>query len=176
MSDKPPVDLKFIKDRCRLSGDCWEWSLCAKDQRYPKMWLRLPQEDGAIKEVGLYVRHVVRWISQGSRFDTSGGRVIRMICSNPMCVNPGHMRATTRSEVNKESAGFQSSMAIRKKFADGRRKGSKLSDSDVADIRASEMTPRELAAKYEISLSYTYMLLKNEWRKDYSNPFLQLAA
>ncbi len=81
------------------------------------------------------------------------GKVIMHTCDNPACVNPDHLVIGT----NKDNTH------------DMMRKGRmhrKLTDADVAAIRADPRRPYSLIAKdYGISSDYVGQIKKGVWRK-----------
>lgn len=173
----PPCDLEYIRLRCRMEGDCWVWSLSTKEGRWPRMSVTRPDKKGVARQFCLYVRHVVVWLSRGGRPRLGNNRAVITTCGNPMCVNPAHLKVISKAELNRINAGYQGTLSMRKKYAESRRRTSRLSDDDVKTIRESDKAAKEVAQEYGISLAYVYMLRRGEWRREYtSNPFAGLLA
>ena len=104
------------------------------------------------------------------------GQPVEATCGEKLCVNPAHMRPTTRKAVARKAAqqGAFSSMARAAKIAEARRLGSKLTDEQVAYIRASAAPHVHIAARFGVSKQYVSAIRRNMARKDYRNPFAAL--
>lgn len=175
-TDKLPCTTAFLLARCELCGACQEWTGARVAGRYPVIKLKVPGTDGAQVSKQFYVRHLMYWATQGKRPPPLGRTLLTMTCGNDRCINPRHMAVRLKAVVNAETAaaGHFRTPAFRAKVAAGRRRASKLSDASVAQIRASDLPPAELARLHGISETYVYMLLRNAFRVDFSSPFAGL--
>jgi hypothetical protein len=128
----------------------------------------------SIKNKKIYVKRFILEL-EGKNI---AGKCVSYTCGQESCVNPKHLVIKTKAQVIKTTAatGVFSTNAVRSKVAAGKRKGSKLSQAAAIEIRTSNVSVQELAAKHGITASYGYMIRRGEFRRDYSNPFSGLIA
>jgi len=86
------------------------------------------------------------------------GMVVRHICDNPACINPGHLRIGTQAD-NVADMHARRRQADRRGEAHGE---AKLTDAAVRHIRRREMTGRAYAALYGVSESAVSLVLRGK--------------
>ncbi|MEM7630580.1 MAG: HNH endonuclease signature motif containing protein [Pseudomonadota bacterium] len=90
------------------------------------------------------------------------GMIVRHKCDNPPCINPDHLEIgthadNTRDMIERGRKHQQTSFCNRK---------SKLTESDVQDIRTSSMTLPQICAKYGIAKSTASYVRSGRTYKD----------
>jgi hypothetical protein len=159
------VTMQKIHARCIECGDCWLWQGAGADKvplvRSPGRGPLVP-----VRRVVLELRGI-----------TVGNRLAIPSCGNPQCVAPGHAKAATRAQLNQMTTDrlrYQQRASRNAKISQKARARASLDEAKVAEIRASDLPQRALAAIYGVSQS-TIGEAKNgaNW-KDYSSPFLGL--
>lgn len=147
-------------------GDCLIWDGFASTRQHPVMRLA-----GKIVQV----RRAVWAELHGSIPD---GRIVRVTCGSPLCINPKHMMLTTHRDLALSlgpavmGGPVRSAAVARVK----RKQCGKLNDDAVRDIRSSNDTAVFMAAKYGVCASVVSQVrLGKAWR-DYTSPFAGLGA
>jgi hypothetical protein len=162
------ITLEYIKARCTIEGECWEWNTIGK-HRAPAM---------KIKGKTLSPRREAWKLYKGK--EISPGYVIthKKECGNPMCCNPEHLMQTKKVHVMKRtvSEGKLHTPVIVAKIAASKRKHSKLSQEAANEIACGNEHTEETAAKYGITPAYVRMIRKGLFRKELFNPFAGLGA
>lgn len=162
------VTAEEIKNRCDELGDCWIWKQTTSSTGYPIM---------KVHGCGC---QLVRRLSATLAGKTPAPRQpVDTTCGEKLCVNPDHMRPTTPQAVAKRAAkrGAWSSVSRAAKISAARRAGRvKLTDEQVAEIRASSEPETKLAPLYGVNRSYIGRIRRGTDRKDYRNPFAGLGA
>jgi hypothetical protein len=162
------ITLEYIKSKCRMVGECWEWNTKSK-YRAPAM---------NIKGKTLSPRREAWKLHRNQ--DIPSGYVIthKKTCGNPMCCNPEHLIRVKKLDVmvRTVSEGKLHTPAIRAKIAESKRKNSKLSQEAAKEIAYGDDPTEEAAAKHGISTAYVRMLRKGLFRKEFANPFAGLGA
>ena len=162
--DGAPLDLAVIVAKCTEEGDCWLWR-------------------GAVHCGMPVVRHnnrvvnVRRYIAQHIQGSVVDGKLASTRCGNPQCCAPEHVDMITRKELQRRTAKTtknQQRPSRNYKLAIKARARSTLNDELVAQIRASDLTGRELAALYGVSLSSIQKARNYQSWRDYRSPFAQL--
>ncbi len=125
-----------------LNTGCWLWSGAYRDttRRY-----------GGLKiNYRTHRAHRVSWML----FRSGSPAMVCHRCDTPLCVNPDHLFA------GDARANVADMMAKgRKRSLRGDQHPTiKLSDADVAAIRASPLSPRELAERFRVHLSHIYSI------------------
>jgi hypothetical protein len=145
--------LNKIRTRCIEEGDCllWPGAVCTRGPV------------ATVKGVQYSLRRVAWENKNGKPFPS--GRVASPSCGNPRCL--AHISAMTWAQLNTRPT----SISHRVRTALARRKGSKLSDEAVNDIRYGGGRAEEAAERHNISAAYVYMIRRDQCRKDYSSPF-----
>lgn len=87
------------------------------------------------------------------------GMVIMHTCDNPPCVNPAHLQIGTKAENNADTAKKR-----RHNYGLDHWNG-RLSNDDVAAIRASNETKSALAKRYGVDYSHIWRIKANTHRK-----------
>ena len=100
------------------------------------------------------------WEWQGTRNGPiPEGMVIMHTCDNPPCVNPSHLQVGTKAENNADTA------KKRRHNYGLNHWNARLSDADVADIRASDETRKALAKRYGVTYSHIWRIKAGTHRK-----------
>lgn len=97
----------------------------------------------------------------------SKGRHVLHGCDNPPCCNPRHLRAGTQVENARDCVerGRSTNWGRHNNYARGERHGrAKLTDAQVAELRATPGTLREVARKFGIGPTQVARLRKGEQR------------
>lgn len=148
-------DLLMYKVRARTveEGNCllWTGAFCTRGPV------------ATVAQVQYPLRKVVWEQKNGQPFPAD--KVATVTCGNPRCLE--HVVARTWSQLNSRPT----SISHRIKTALARRKGSKLTDEAVNDIRYGSDKPPIAAARHGCSVAYVYMIRRDQCRKDYSSPF-----
>ena len=104
--------------------------------------------------------------------------LVTVKCANRLCVNPEHVITVTRQQLQQRTAKvtqLHTNPARCRKLAQSARRKGKLSEAQVAEIRAIDgMKQRDIAALYGITQSTVSAIRRGAKWKDYSNPYLQL--
>lgn len=162
------ITLEYIKTRCKIEGECWEWQTSGK-VRAPSM---------KVKNKSISPRREA-WKLFNNQ-EVPPGYVIthKKSCGNPMCCNPEHLMKTKQVNVLVRTVkeGKLHTPAIRAKIAEAKRKSSKLSQEAARQVAFGDDPPEEAARKNGISTAYVYMLRRGICRKDFVNPFAGLGA
>ena len=166
--DMTDMTEKDIRDRCEEVGECWIWQQGTTSNGYPQVKLR-----------GRGVQLVRRIAAEIAGKKLSPKQPVETTCWEKLCVNPAHMRPTTRSAIGKQAAqrgAFSSPTRAAKIAAARRASGVKLSDEQVDEIRESSDPGPLLAKKYGVHRSYIVKIRRGEVMRDYGNPFFGLMA
>lgn len=150
-----------LLDRTTEDGDCQLWVGYMNKGIVPTISI-----DGRPRSV----RRLIYELKNGP---IPAGLQLGVNCGNWKCVCPAHIAARTCSEATKLAVR---SPAARMKAALERRKTSKLSDTAIAEIRASDERAAALSRRYGISDSYVSAIRKHKARQDYVHPFAGLGA
>jgi hypothetical protein len=143
---KVVTDLDLLKatlfNRCRLAeNDCWEW-VGAKDGFYGIIW-----RDGKTKKA-----HRVSYECYHGPIPT--GLHVLHACDNPSCINPDHLSVGTVKEnmAQRDSRGRGHDMR-------GEQIGtSKLTAEQVLEIKASDLSVKELSEKYGVHATNIWLI------------------
>lgn len=160
--------IESIRAKCIEEGGCWIWQGAMSHGTTPTMRL-----DGSRKCVS-----VRRHILELHGIDAENLKAYP-ICNNPACVNPRHVKPTTTSDMIKRVAkqqGYASNIARNAKIAAGKRKNSPITPELVEEIRSSSESGHAIARRLGFSQSTVQAIRAFDTWKDYSNPFMQLAA
>lgn len=163
------MNAKFIERLRKRSdevGDCWEWTGAMQTTTGTPVI----RYDGRAQPV----RRAIA-IELGLSLT---GKLATCKCVNMRCVNPEHVVVVTRQQLQKRTAkstGMHMSPARCRKLAQSARRTGKLTEAQVAEIRAIEgVTQRNIAAMYGITQPTVSAIRRGVKWKDYSNPWLQL--
>lgn len=158
--------LPYLQARSDEVGECWEWRGAVQQlSRSPVM-----RHDGRPQAVRRVIAQTLELKVEG-RYATAR-------CCNPLCVNPEHVITVTRQQLQQRTAKvtqMHTNPARCRKLAQSARRKGKLSEAQVAEIRAIDgMKQRDIAALYNITQSTVSAIRRGAKWKDYSNPWLQL--
>lgn len=154
--------MQRIRARCTEEGDCLIWP-GGINARGPVV---------TVKRKQFSIRRLAWEHKHGIPFPK--GKLASLDCEHAACIV--HVVPRTWSEVNARTSKRHSSVARAAKMAATKRRVSKLSDADVAEIRATDRPIKEIAKEKGISCVYAYLIRRGDWRKDYSSPFAGLGA
>ena len=87
------------------------------------------------------------------------GMVIMHTCDNPPCVNPAHLRVGTKAENNADAAQKQRTNKGTKHW------NCRLSDANIAAIRASDEPKAALAKRYGVDYSHIWRIKAGTHRR-----------
>jgi len=161
LGDVPDVSLDRILGRVRECGDCLEWAGYAIEGKHPQIrvnWKSYP------------VRRLVWFLTRGP---VRSEVWIANKCENPLCVNPDHLVAHTRSTALK---GAKRTVSHKTKIAAARRSKSVLTMEIVRAIRSSDEPNPVLAERFGITPGYVSHLRRGTVWKEYVTPFQGLGA
>lgn len=159
--------VQWVYERCVEVGDCWEWQGATLSVR------------GNTPVMRWYRQHItVRRMLATLRGMPVEGRLVTSRCCNEMCVSPEHLQVLTRKQLQQRTARVTQmhlDPARARKLALAARKKSKLTEDQVAAIRAAEgATQRELAERFNITQASVSAIRRGVKWKDYRNPWLGL--
>lgn len=158
--------VEYLQARSDEVGDCWEWNRAVQG----KGQIPVMRYQGRAQQV----RRVIA-VETGMWLQ---GRLATCRCANMRCVNPEHVTTVTRQQLQKRTAkatGMHMSPARCRKLAQSARRTGKLTEAQVAEIRAIEgVTQRDIAKMYGITQPTVSAIRRGVKWKDYSNPWLQL--
>lgn len=158
--------LEYLRARSEEVGECWEWTGALQSARGSPVMRH--------ERVTQPVRRVIA-IELGMQVK---GRLATVRCCNSLCVNPGHVVVLTRKQLQQRTAKVTQMHANPtrcRKLAQTARRTAKLTEAQVAEIRALEgLTQRQIAARYGIAQATVSAIRRGVKWKDYSNPWLQL--
>lgn len=161
MTSLPDVSMDRILGRTRESGDCLEWAGYAIEGKFPQIrvdWKCYP------------VRRLVWQLVHGP---AKPEQWIGCNCDNPLCVNPDHLVARTRSKALK---GARRTVTHKQKIAKTRRAGSKVTMEMVREIRTSGERNIDLANRLGLTQSYVSRIRLGKAWVEYVTPFQGLGA
>lgn len=158
--------LEYLRARSEEVGECWEWTGALQSARGSPVM--------RYERVAQPVRRVIA-IELGMQVK---GRMATVRCCNSLCVNPGHVVVLTRKQLQQRTAKvtqLHANPTRCRKLAQTARRTAKLTEAQVAEIRALEgLTQRQIAARYGIAQATVSAIRRGVKWKDYSNPWLQL--
>jgi len=162
------MNLKTLKFRCNVVGECWEFRTDAKSvlrKHHP-----MAKVDGKPKLMRRHAYELVRGSLDGC---------LAPFCENPACINPAHQKVMTIAQRNKLGGKAAANSPTRgaKVAQTKRERGLTKIDIDIAHaIRASEEASDVEAARYGIDPSLVTKIRRGQGWKDYTNPFSGLGA
>jgi hypothetical protein len=159
--------IEKIQRHVTLEGDCWEWRGCVQGS------VPIMKHNGNPSNV--------RRLVLLERGVPMTGFVATYTCGNAKCVNPDHTGRSTRAQTNLMIAANMNTATntLRvKRIADVKRNTqSKLSLDDVRQIRASDDTQRNLAARFGVTQTTVGRIRRGEmWKTFSASPFSGLFA
>ena len=146
---KPLAERFWAKVDVRGPGECWAFTGSPGMHGY-----------GVIRDKNKQ-RRAHRVSYELSKGEIPEGMVVCHSCDNPPCVNPNHLFLGTVQANNRDM-----DRKGRRNVARGSdRRGSKLTDDLVREIRASHESNRELAARFDLHMNTIYNVrIRRTWR------------
>lgn len=137
---------KYIQAKTVLVGDCWLWQ-SSKIYGYGQAWW-----DGK-----KYRAH--RFVYEALRRPLQPDEILRHTCDTKDCCNPDHLLPGTPLQNSGD-------MVVRGRSLVGERNPiSKLTERDVAAIRASKETQTGLGKRYGVSQATIWKILRGQsWK------------
>lgn len=158
--------LEYLRARSEEVGECWEWTGALQSARGSPVM--------RYERVAQPVRRVIA-LELGMQVK---GRMATVRCCNSLCVRPEHVVVLTRKQLQQRTAKvtqLHANPTRCRKLAQTARRTAKLSETQVAEIRALDgLTQRQIAARYGIAQATVSAIRRGVKWKDYSNPWLQL--
>lgn len=154
------MTLSEIKARCSEDGDCLIWTGATNAGGHPKF----SRASG---------RRVVWELVHGT---LQPADLITVTCGCSLCLNPQHLKKTTKSEVSRVTNARPDIKAkrIASNQRSAREKGTKITMETARMIRASDKTGLALAAELQVSPSLITSVRKNKTWREHGNPFAGL--
>lgn len=170
-----PWTLERIYARCKSEpGEvCQIWQGTAPEG-YPRISVKDPAYASGQRQIN--VRRLVFKLANGREAPSSRKLVLVPSCGNERCVSAECLQVVTRSRLLRAVAatGIYQSVKHRAAVSKGRSRSQRLTDQDVAQLRASDRLAREDAQRLGISRSYTHLIKIGQRRIDYASPFASL--
>ena len=141
-----PADV--FENRFEKTNGCWEWKGTRNQYGY-----------GIFLMPGEKVVRAHRYSYEFYVGEIPADMVIMHTCDNPPCVNPAHLRIGTKAENNADTAKKR-----RHNYGLDHWNG-RLSDADVAAIRASNEPKPVLAKRYGVNYSHIWRIKTGHHRK-----------
>lgn len=146
------MHLEDIRQRCFIDEDtgCWTWRGAKDDKKYPRVWAPNHTKPGSPMETQTGRRAV--WHLSTGKPIPHGHRVYGT-CSNPLCLNPAHMRCDPGPEWGAHMSKSGVHKTIRRTISARTigRKRSILTDAIYAEIIASPESGLALSRRLGIS-------------------------
>lgn len=131
---------KAFMDRVKKLDSCWEWQGSTNVHGYGT--LRYKKKHSLAHRVSYRIH----------KGDIPDGLHVCHRCDNPLCVNPDHLFLGTHQD-------NMDDMALKG------RKHTKLTASDVVEIRKSDLSDKELSVKFDVSeRTIRYAKDKTKWK------------
>jgi hypothetical protein len=156
--------LENLKARCLECGDCHLWQGSTNGAGHPKL-----QHTST--------RRVVWSLSSGQK--VPAGRLVTVTCGKVTCVNPDHLALTSKADVSKKT-NARWDVKLRRSASSARANREKLGKITMViarQIRASEVTGKQLAIDLNVSESLVSMVRRNKsWVEHTGNVWAGLSA
>lgn len=156
--------ISWLEKRVIEVGECWEWQHSAISGTRPYVTRdkqRIPVRRTIAQVFGMY----------------EPGHVQTTSCGNPLCVNPKHVLSMSKSDHMKIAGGKGGSDPKRLVTIQTLQQfNRKLSDEQVAQIRASDESSRVLGERFGVSRALVCRVRRLECRRHLNNPFAGLGA
>ena len=167
----------FIKDRCVIEGDCWNWQGALQScGSTPTINMRNPVTG---KRQVMSVRRATLLERYKNSPHVLKGKLATYSCGNAACVNPEHTHAVSRRALQTrlvQELGYLRNPMRTQKIAKLMRAKSPLTPALVAQIRADNSPQKQIAARFGVSQAAISKIKRWETWKDTANPFAQLGA
>ncbi len=160
--------LERILSRCVQQADCWIWQGCVQ-------WCGT----GPSMRIKGKTRNVRQFVAEELGLDVKGKYAV-VGCRHPLCVSPHCVEVVTRAELQKRTA---ERITVAQRMARSEKatkictpRVAKLNEQQVAEIRSSELSGRELAKIYGVTQSAIWRIKRGDtWKPSLkNNPFNQL--
>ena len=160
--------LKKIESRCEEVGDCLEWQGHVSSGGSPRIW-----HEGKTHSVRKLMLQ-----ANGKPSEVPLKHKLVCTCENHRCVNVDHIAIVPLAKFVRERLVPGTNHLLRSaKIAKARRAGAKLSDADVAAIRASDEADHILAERYGVSRSHVSGIqARTKWRDHSVSPWAGMGA
>ena len=157
------IDLQAIHDKTIERDDCWIWSGGDNGAGQPKIH-------------GRSGRRVTWEAAFGERLRKT--TQITVICGNPMCLNPDHLKKTTKGEITRINNEVATSKMGRKinGAKTNRQKFGKINMEIAHEIRASSECGKTLADRLGVSDSLIWNVRHGRSWVDHTSPFAGLLS
>lgn len=132
---KDRFDRKWIRDK---NSDCWIWSGAVSIYGYGLMSVN--------SNMGAVYAHRLSWMLKNDKIVPDGMHVCHK-CDNPPCVNPDHLFLGTHQD-NMDDM-YKKGRARRNRGS--KNHASRLTESDVIEIRDSKVSGSLMAIKFGVS-------------------------
>ena len=157
-------DLEDLRQRCRMKEcGCWEWAYSTSSNGRPSISMVI---NG--KRTNMNGRRAALTLARPTPIPKDKVAVATDDCPNGLCVNPAHCKLVTLSELRQRTAK-KATPELRAAWVKnglsqiGRL--AKLTPEQVQEIRASKLTPKEIAEKYGTCFSNVHRILSGTaWR------------
>lgn len=161
-------NLKTIRDRCNVVGDCWLWTMaCANQGRTPV--IGYTDADGKTRTRS--VRHLV---AELANLPIDQKKPTRTKCHDPLCVYPDHIRPTSQKELHRLTSKTKKPTASPARTLANRKRG-KINLEIAEAIRTSTEAGTVEAKKHGISPQLVSAIRRGKaWVTPASNPFAGL--
>lgn len=145
--------IETLRDRCRVDPhtDCWHWSLSVC-QGTPMVWLHL----GGGRRVKMRGRRAALFLARGTDLPAGHLAYARKSCNSSDCVNPAHCMSGSKAQWGSDMAARGEFKNIPSRIRASRETGARmraLTDDQAHEVRHSNLTLRELAQKFGVSVS-----------------------
>lgn len=157
--------LESIEAKCDIVGDCWHWK-ASKSHGAPYM------------RIGSKSVPVRRYIFTELLGKDASGRLVSMRCSHLDCVNPQHIVAYTRKQLQQKTAKrtrYGDDLLRKAKMSAAKRRSSPYSDDFIRQVRAMEGSSKQIARDLNLCPSTVNDWRNGDLRKDF-NPWIGLLA
>ncbi|MCE2909395.1 MAG: HNH endonuclease [Burkholderiaceae bacterium] len=147
-------------------GDCLRWTGSMVGKRHPAF------TDNTAGRKTVLVRRALWERKHGP---VPAGHVLRCTCGMERCVLPAHATPKTYQQIALEcgALGLMSGPVRSQRIARAKRAGpqAKISDAQVAELRAGADPIPVLAERFGISEAYAYRVQRGEARRDHVTPW-----
>lgn len=156
------ITLDIIKARCKINPatECWEWMNCVQSNGYGRI---------NVNRKSTYVHRLAYRLSKGS---IPNGIDICHKCDNRRCCNPEHLFAGTRLDNMRDAKEKGRTSSGRKHGATvichsrARAKLTMEKAREIRLLRASGISTKEIAAKFEVDASNVRLIVAYKiWRE-----------
>jgi len=154
--------LMWVIGKCVEDCDCQIWSGSSNGLGHPKT------KDGSAR----------RLVWEAHKYELKASQLVTVTCGRPECLNPAHLKVTSKSEVSRKSNARYTVKLLRSasSAATNRPKFGKITMDIAREIRDSEREGKQWAQDLGVSPSLISKVRQNKSWVDHRNPFLGLMA